>query len=98
MGREEEYEIGLWTWSRFFRFYFLDRNGVPKEPAPTLGARVRRHVRWIARLPFDLLWCLPRDIWRARRSGCTEQIDEIIRGLWDGLLDRPLPLKRLGLQ
>jgi hypothetical protein len=41
---------------------------------------------------------LPRDIRIARQEGRLAQIREHVRGLRDGLLDRPLPLERLGLR
>jgi hypothetical protein len=45
-----------------------------------------------------ILWAFPSDAVRARRVGYTTQVEEAARGLWDGLLDRPLPLERLGLR
>ena len=41
---------------------------------------------------------LPAEVRRARREGLAVQVDACVRGHWDGLLDRPLPLKELKLQ
>lgn len=43
----------------------------------------------------DPLW---RAAPRAHRAGYLAQYVAHVRGLWDGLLDRPLPLARLGLE
>lgn len=98
MGREEEYEIGAWSYPRVFVFYFLERRGRPRVPPADLFRELARHPDWLLTVPIDLVWSLPRDIWRAYRTGCLEQVIETLRGLWDGVLDRPLPLKRLRLQ
>jgi hypothetical protein len=49
-------------------------------------------------LPRVLLVALPRDIRAASREGRLGQIVELLRGLRDGALNRPLPLERLGLR
>jgi hypothetical protein len=49
-------------------------------------------------VPFDLLWSLPREIWDAHRQGRLAELSFYLRGLWDGLRDRPLPLEKLGLK
>jgi hypothetical protein len=97
-GREEEYDIGAWTYPRFLAFYLLDRRGITAPPTDELFGELRRHPRWLLHLPGDLLLALPRDTWRAYRTGCLAQVIETCRGLWDGILDRPLPLQRLGLR
>ena len=97
-GREEEYDIGAWNYARFLAFYVLDRRGILAPPPAELCAEMREHPRWLLYVPGDLLWSLPRDVWRAYRMGCLTQVIETVRGLWDGILDRPLPLKRLGLR
>jgi GT2 family glycosyltransferase len=48
--------------------------------------------------PVSLFWRLPREARRAHREGRTAQVVELLRGLWDGIRDRPLPLRRLGLR
>ena len=98
MGREEEYEIGAWTYPRVFVFYFLERRGRPRVPPGDLVRELMRHPRWLLTVPIDLVYSLPRDTWRAYRAGCLQQVIETFRGLWDGVLDRPLPLTRLGLR
>ena len=52
----------------------------------------------IALVPTNLCWSLPHDIWRACRQGRTAEMRAHMRGLWDGLLDRPVPFERLGLR
>src|SRR5262249_3745652 len=96
-GREEEYEIGAWTYPRVFVFYFLERRGRPRVAPTNLASELKRHPSWLLTVPIDVAWFLPRDIWRAYRAGCLQQVIETMRGLWDGVLDRPLPLRRLGL-
>jgi hypothetical protein len=98
MGREEEYEIGAWSYRRIVAFYFLERRGRGRVPSARLFAELMRHPAWLLTVPLDLVYSLPRDVWRAYRSGCLEQVIETLRGLWDGVLDRPLPLERLGLR
>ena len=61
----------------------------------------RRVVALMALLPLwlvDALIALPRDLWRAHRDGRTSEMEEHLRGLIDGVLNRPLPLVRLGLR
>jgi hypothetical protein len=48
--------------------------------------------------PYSLLFWFPREAWRAHREGRTAQVIELVRGLWDGARNRPLPLERLGLR
>jgi GT2 family glycosyltransferase len=52
----------------------------------------------LAALPVVLGWRFPRDVVRAARSGRLAEIAETLRGLRDGILDRRLPLERLGLR
>jgi len=59
---------------------------------------LRIGLRDLLALPRVLLWALPRDIRTAHREGRLAQILELLRGLRDGALDRPLPLERLGLR
>jgi hypothetical protein len=96
-GREEEYDIGAWTYRRFLAFYVLDRRGILAPPPADLLVYLLKHPRWLLCLPFDLLWALPLDVRRAYRTGCLKQVGETVRGLWDGILNRPLPRQRLGL-
>ena len=99
MGREEEYDIGAWDYRRVCAFYLLERRGHEEPPRSVrLFDELRRHPRWLLHLLADLFWWLPRDTWRAYRTGCLTQVIETLRGLRDGLLDRPVPLERLGLR
>jgi hypothetical protein len=45
-----------------------------------------------------LLCDLPREVRRARGEGQTAQVEACLRGHWDGVRGRPLPLERLGLR
>ena len=58
----------------------------------------REIARGLLRAPVSLLWTFPREAWRAHREGRTAQVAELVRGLWDGIRERPLPLERLGLR
>ena len=76
----------------------LGRVGVVSgRPVEFLGKAMRAVALGVL-VPVDLCWSLPRDLWRAWRSGRTRQFCEYVRGLVDGYFDRPLPLKRLGLR
>jgi hypothetical protein len=97
MGREEEYEIGKWKYLRVLQFYFLHRHGLFRRPPSGLADRLRQIVWAAFYIPIDLLWSLPRHIWRAHHVGYAAQATAVMRGLWDGVLNRPLPLERLGL-
>lgn len=59
---------------------------------------VADYAKGILGSPIWLLWWFPRQARLAHREGRTTQAVELVRGLWDGLLDRPLPLERLGLR
>ena len=80
------------------RVYFLDRHGIPRVADDGAGARLARGLRLGVAVPVDVLWSFPRDVWRAWRSGRLRELGETLRGLRDGVLDRPLPLERLGLR
>jgi hypothetical protein len=90
MDREEEIMIGVWTYRRALSLYCLGDTRPGSRPAHILRA--------LLRAPLALCWSLPRDVRRARREGRTVEVDELGRGLLDGLFDRPLPLERLGLR
>ena len=55
-------------------------------------------LRRVAALPLAVAWRFPRDLVRAARSGRLGEVAETLRALRDGILDRPLPLERLGLR
>ena len=93
MGKQGWMTLGRWDWRQMARYYFVERH-----------RRVLPQTR-LARIPLlavlvlvDLLWALPRDIWRAWRQGRLRPFVEELRGLVDGYFDRPLPLRRLGLR
>jgi GT2 family glycosyltransferase len=98
LGRLGWMRLGLWTWRRMGRFYFVERHALLREPRPGLGAAVVRALARVVLVPWDLFVALPRDVVRAIRSGRLVEFAEYLRGLWDGVRDRPLPLARLGLR
>lgn len=89
--REEEYKLGLLTYRRALSAYRRQRS---LQRAPD----GERPLNAVLHAPADLLWHLPHDLRRLHRGGRTAQVVELVRGLWDGILDRPLPLERLGLR
>jgi GT2 family glycosyltransferase len=90
--------LGRWGYAQFAREYFVDRHRVLREtPRGPLG-RVRRAGAFAVLPVVDVLWCLPRDVVRAWRTGRLDEFFEYLRGLRDGVLDRRLPLERLGLR
>ncbi|HJQ85831.1 MAG TPA: glycosyltransferase family 2 protein [Candidatus Binatia bacterium] len=94
MAREEELMLGLWTYRRALALYCLER----ELPAPGAAATAGTRFRAVVRAPMHLLVTLPADVRAAHREGATAQLVEHLRGLWDGVRDRPLPLERLGLR
>ena len=92
MRQEPALKIGAWSYRKALWLYCATPRGAHgPEPSPSLLAMV-------ARVPYVLLRALPRDVGIARREGRLGQIGAHVRGLWDGILDRPLPLERLGLR
>ncbi|HJQ85830.1 MAG TPA: glycosyltransferase family 2 protein [Candidatus Binatia bacterium] len=92
-GREGWMTLGRWEWADVGRFCFVERH-------PWL-ARLPRPLRALALVllvPFDVLIGVPWDVWRAARAGRLEQFLGYLRGLRDGYLRRPIPLRRLGLR
>jgi GT2 family glycosyltransferase len=87
LGAEAWYRLGRWSWRDVADAYLRD-------PADREAGRLRR----MAALPLAVAWRFPRDLVRAARSGRLGEVAETLRGLRDGILDRPLPLKRLGLR
>ncbi|HLY36621.1 MAG TPA: hypothetical protein VKU61_01205, partial [Candidatus Binatia bacterium] len=75
-----------------------DRHGIARTSDGSVGMRLRRALRLGVAVPIDVVWGFPRDVWRAWRSGRLRELGETLRGLRDGVLDRPLPLGRLGLR
>jgi hypothetical protein len=99
LEREEELKLGLLTYRRALAWYCLEETGAR---GGVEGGRwrtpLRDRLRALVHAPRLLLRSLPREIARARRTGVTAQVEACVRGHWDGLLDRPLPLRELGLQ
>jgi GT2 family glycosyltransferase len=88
MRQESALKIGAWSYRRALALY-CSAGG--SEPAPPLW-------RQLLSLPRILLWDLPRDVRTAAREGRLREIAELLRGLRDGILRRPLPLQRLKLR
>ncbi len=86
---EEELMLGVWTYRHALVVACVGRTG---------GSPIGRFLRTILRAPVALLWSLPRAAARARREGRTGEVSEHVRGLVDGLTNRPVPLDRLGLR
>ena len=91
MRQEPALKIGAWNYRRALALYWANPDGVDDPPAASALAR-------LLRLPAALFRTLPRDVRQARADGRLAQVSEHVRGLWDGILDRPLPLQRLGLR
>jgi GT2 family glycosyltransferase len=89
LRQEDALKIGSWTYGRALRLAcVLNREHTSNEGAP-------RRVLSVLR---SLLWSLPQEVRRASREGRTAQVREHVRGLWDGVKNRPLPLERLKLR
>jgi hypothetical protein len=89
--------LGRWGYKAFLREHFVDRHPLLRTRLDA-GARAEAALLLFVLAPIDLFWSLPRKICRARRAGRLAQLASYCRGLWDGILDRPLPLERLGLR
>lgn len=92
MRQEPALKIGAWSYRTALALYCAPPG------ATAASVRLRPLPRDLLQLPRILLWSLPRDVRRAYREGRLAQIAELLRGLWEGLLDRPLPLERLRLR
>ncbi len=86
LGAEAEFRLGRWSWGDVADAYLGARR-------PGHGALARA-----AAVPLAVAWRFPRDLVRAARGGRLAEIAETLRGLRDGLLERRLPLERLGLR
>jgi hypothetical protein len=94
VDREEELHLGLLTFRGILARYCLEATGLPRGARPGVGTVLRA----IGRAPITLLRDLPRDVRRARAEGHTAQVEACVRGHWDGIRGRPLPLEELGLR
>ena len=89
LDREEDFKIGAFSYRRALGLY-CDR---------VAGAAPSGRSRWQSlRALARVLRAFPADVRRVHREGRATQVVECVRGLWDGVLDRPLPLERLGLR
>jgi GT2 family glycosyltransferase len=91
MRQEPALKIGAWSYRKALSAYCANPYGVDDPPRASALTK-------LLRLPIVLVRALPRDIRSARREGRLAQLAEHLRGLRDGILDRPLPLERLGLR
>jgi hypothetical protein len=91
MRQEAALKIGAFRYGKALALYCANPDGLEDPPPASTLTKIRR-------LPAVLLRALPRDIRLARREGRLAQVREHVRGVWDGILDRPLPLERLGLR
>lgn len=94
LGREEEIMLGMWTWRRAIRLVCLQ----DADTGADWPRGVRGWIRAIRNVPSELFDHLPRELAKASEAGATAQVEEHVRGLWDGLLDRPIPFERLRLR
>ena len=95
MGKQGWLTLGRWDWRQMVRYYFVERH---RRVLPYGRFAFARVLLLAVLVPIDLLCVLPRDIWRAWRQSRLRPFFEELRGLVDGYLDRPLPLRRLGLR
>ncbi|HSP95636.1 MAG TPA: glycosyltransferase family 2 protein [Candidatus Dormibacteraeota bacterium] len=91
MREEEALKIGAFGFRRALALHCLDDGAA--APVGPLARWLRAGARLFA-LPAWLL----RESRRAHREGRDAQVLELVRGLRDGVLFRPLPLERLGLR
>lgn len=98
LGREGWMRLGRWSYRDAARLHFVERHAALRGGQRAVPERLVRIAALAVFVPIDLFWTLPREIWRAHREGRTAQFVYHLRGLWDGLLDRPIPLARLGLR
>jgi len=92
--REGWMRLHRWRFGDVIRLIFIDHHPLLQHdrPAPL------RLLTLLCTVPIDLLWVLPQKIWRAHKQGRLAQLRYHVSGLWDGVLNRPLPLERLGLR
>jgi GT2 family glycosyltransferase len=98
MQREGWMRLGRWSYRDAARLYFIDRHQFLQRERRPPGAALGRWLALAVLVPLDLFWTLPHDVARACRQGRLSQFAQYLRGLRDGILDRPIPLVRLGLR
>ena len=89
MDHEEEYLVGYWNY-RIGLALLLFGPAETRTPAAI--------VRGLLTAPWRLLVTLPRAVVERHRAGRTGELIEHCRGLWHGLWNRPVDLRRLGLR
>jgi GT2 family glycosyltransferase len=98
LNREGWLRLGRWSYGDTVRYYFRDRHPMLRRRSRGAVDRVRRFLVYCVTFPVDLLWSLPRDVVRASREGRIASVMADVRGLRDGVLDRPVPFAALGLR
>ena len=96
--REEELKLGLLTYRGVLAGYCWEQADGSvsdlRERRPTL-VEIAKTLR-VA--PRALFVDLPADIRQARAVGRLRQVEACVRGHWDGVRNRPVPLETLGLR
>ena len=86
--------LGRWGYGDVARVVFVDHRPLLRAERPLL---VRLLVLAVS-APIDLLWTVPRRARHALARGRLRELRYQLRGFWDGVRDRPLPLEWLGLR
>jgi hypothetical protein len=89
--------LGRWGYKAFLREHFIDRHPAVRARLDA-GSRASAALLILAYAPIDLFVSLPYEIWQAAHAGRLGEFASYIRGLWDGIRSRPLPLHQLGLR
>jgi len=95
MGREGWLRLGRFDWAGAARYWFVDRHRSPALRERPVGPL--RRALLVVTAPVDavlFLLAIAQAAWRGRLA----EMAQYLRGLVDGALDRPLPLRRLGLR
>jgi GT2 family glycosyltransferase len=95
--REGWLRLGRWSYKAFLREHFVDRHELVRQRLAA-GSRIEAGLLLLVLAPIDLLWTLPREAWQAQRNGRLVELFHYVRGLCDGVRNRPLPLEKLGLR
>jgi hypothetical protein len=98
MQREGWLRLGRFGYKDAARLHFVGRHPLLMRPSRGWRDGLVKALAFAMLVPIDLFWNLPREIWRAHRAGRTAQFAQYLRGLRDGVLDRPIPLEDLGLR
>jgi GT2 family glycosyltransferase len=98
LGAESWFRLGQWTWRDVGDVYLRGSAEPQRRRRSGAGGRLLESLWLVPAVVLAVGWRFPRDVVRAARSGRLGEIAETLRGLRDGILDRPLPLERLGLR